>query len=783
MSQGWNRKAWLAATAIASVGCVAVRAEPARAQDPSNGGVASVEEVIVTATKTAQRIEDVPISISAYRQERMDQLGMRSVEDITTLTPGVQIEAVRERSSGANISIRGVSSRIGAGTTGIYIDDAPIQVRVIGYDATNVYPQVFDLERVEVLRGPQGTLYGAGSMGGNVRFITPKPSLDNFQAYGRAELAATDGGGPSYEAGVAVGGPILEGRVGARISAWARRDGGWVDREDFQSHQVTDKNSNYTDSGVFRAALAFAPNDDLTITPSIYYQQIRVNDTSAYWSTLSDRKDRVYRNGYPLYQDYEDYFVLPNLLVEYDLGGVKLSSSTSYFKRKAENEWDYSTVVPAVLSKGAFQTLPGYTAISYFEDEQENLTEEIRLQGGGPQSRFSWVAGVYYGNMIQSNFQSLDAVNYDFLLNAFKLPPSALPPLADGGAYGPSALLIMNKTVDEQVAAFGEANFRVTDALTITAGLRVAHTKLEFANGQAGPFNGPVTGGAATLKANPITPKISASYKIDPDNMVYATASKGYRIGGGNATLPRDLCRTETDRIGIDAAPSTYDSDTLWSYEVGSKNSFADGRFELNSSAFLINWKNIQQQVFLRCAFQYVENVGGARSVGFDVQARFKVDEELTLGGSVGYVDAKYTDDAYPNGNRALQPLVSDGDSLGVQPWSVVFTADYRRPLQDERTLYANATVAYHSRDKGLTAFLDPRSISYDPNRLSAQASTVVNARLGVEMGSFDVSLFAKNLLNANDRLTRNHDQLNSMLFKETSLRPRTIGVTATYRY
>jgi outer membrane receptor protein involved in Fe transport len=755
----------------------------AAAQTVASQDATALEEVVVTATKTTQLLQDVPISISAYRQERMDQLGIRNVQDIATLTPGVQIEAVRERASGTNISIRGVSSRIGAGTTGIYIDDAPIQVRVIGYDATNVYPLVFDLERVEVLRGPQGTLYGAGSMGGNLRFITPKPSLSRFQAYGRGEVADTAGGGLSYEAGAAVGAPIIEDRMALRVSAWARREGGWVDRADVRTGAITDRNSDYNDAAVVRAALTFAATDALTITPSIFYQTLRVNDASSYWSNLSERGADRYLNGYPLYQDYEDHFVLPNLLVEYDLGPVRLTSSTSYFKRRAENEWDYSTVVPAVLSSGAIQTLPGYTAVAYFEDEQENLTQELRLQNADPDARLTWVAGLFYGNMRQTNLQSIDAVNYAFLLRAFGLPPSALPPLADAGEYGLSTLLIHNKTVDQQFAIFGEANFKLTDRLTLTGGLRIARTKLEFANGQAGPFNGPITGGVASQTATPVTPKVGLKFDIDDRNMVYVTAAKGYRIGGGNAALPRDICRAEMDRIGISAAPETYDADTLWSYEVGAKNTLLDGRLELNSSAFLVDWKDIQQQVFLRCAFQYVENVGGARSVGFDLQARLKVSPELTLSGAVGYVHAEYTSDAYPNDNRNLQPLVADGNSLGIQPWSATLTADYERPLAGEGALYANATVTYRSEDKGRTPFLEPRSVSYDPGRLNAEAYTLVNLRAGVRFDTWDLSVFAENLFNDDARLSRNHDQVRTTIFRETSLRPRTVGVTTTYRY
>jgi iron complex outermembrane recepter protein len=221
----------------------------------------------------------------------------------------------------------------------------------------------------------------------------------------------------------------------------------------------------------------------------------------------------------------------------------------------------------------------------------------------------------------------------------------------------------------------------------------------------------------------------------------------------------------------------------LWSYEIGSKNSLFQDRLQINASAFLIDWEDIQQQVFLRCAFHYVENVGGARSVGFDVQARYQATDHLEIGGSVGYVDAYYTSDAYPNDNANLQPLVAEDNSLGIQPWSFVFTADYERPLSDKLALYANTTVTHRSRDDGTTAFLEPRSISYDPWRVNAEAATLLNVRLGFKIGGLDLSAFADNLLNDDARLSRNHDHLNTRLFKDTSLRPRTIGLTAIYRY
>src|ERR1700722_2158385 len=178
------------------------------AEMPSSG---PLEEVVVTATRRSERLQDVPISVTAFSQEKMDMQGLRNIDDVTRLTPGVAFSRNGTGSSAnyndesSDINIRGIDSAAGASTTGIYIDDTPIQSRHIGYGTQNAYPAVFDLERVEVLRGPQGTLFGASSEGGTVRFIQPQPSVDTSSGYMKSELAFTKNGDPTYQAGAAVG--------------------------------------------------------------------------------------------------------------------------------------------------------------------------------------------------------------------------------------------------------------------------------------------------------------------------------------------------------------------------------------------------------------------------------------------------------------------------------------------------------------------------------------------------------------------------------------------------
>src|SRR5450755_4123150 len=242
--------------------CLATAAsanDAATAAEPTAAG--GLEEIVVTATRREESINRVPISVTAFSQDMIDQKGIKDFQDIVRFTPGVTID-----NSGTNaISIRGISSSGGAGTTGIYIDDTPIQMRALGFNPDDTLPKTFDLDRVEVLRGPQGTLFGAGSEGGTVRYILTQPSVTKESTYARSEVSFTQYGEPSYEAGVAHGGPIIDGTLGFRASAWYRRDGGWIDRVDPTSGAVVDGNANHDQTLVLRLAGIWKPLDAVTV--------------------------------------------------------------------------------------------------------------------------------------------------------------------------------------------------------------------------------------------------------------------------------------------------------------------------------------------------------------------------------------------------------------------------------------------------------------------------------------------------------------------------------------
>src|SRR5882762_9952748 len=251
---------------------------------PSSG----LEEIVVTATRRSERLQDVPISVLALSQEKMDAQGLKNIDDLSRLSPGLSFQrngiGSAYNDEGSDINIRGVDSAAGTSTTGIYIDDTPVQTRHISFGNVNAFPALFDLDRIEVLRGPQGTLFGAGAEGGVVRFIAPEPDLKKPTGYARADVATTDGGSPSYEGGAAFGAPIIDDVLAFRASVSFRRDGGWVDRVGYTlspnsaaalpipvyDGNTTQSNANFSETTTARLAVTWKVSDTLEITPSIY---------------------------------------------------------------------------------------------------------------------------------------------------------------------------------------------------------------------------------------------------------------------------------------------------------------------------------------------------------------------------------------------------------------------------------------------------------------------------------------------------------------------------------
>ncbi len=739
-----------------------------------------LDEIVVTAQKREQNLIDVPISISATNRETMDLQGVRSIDDLMRMTPGLA-NIPTSTYGGETIAIRGINSNTGASTTGIYIDDTPIQTRDYLGVVNNSYPLVFDLDRVEVLRGPQGTLFGSGSEGGTVRFITPTPSLTASHVYGRADASYTDDGRPSEELGVAVETPIVTDEAGVRASVWGRHIGGYIDRVSHDTGAITGTNTNGEDDAAARIMVKITPTQALTITPSLYYQRTSRDDLDLFWPEAGE-----YRSWYGIPQPEVDQFVLPAVSVDYDFDAFSVKSISSYFSRRDDRIEDYAPLSIGALTGGTQSFVPG---VNFHErsdtlTNQQNWSEELRIASRtDANSRLTWLAGVFISGSSQ-RYRQTEVDNIGDLL------PVLFPGYTTLTFYGQDQLPghisfaenLRYKT-DER-AVFGEVTYGLTDRLKATAGVRVARSSFSFNDYQNGPFAGPAAfddGGQE--HETPVTPRFTLAYAVG-DGQVYATAAKGYRIGGANEQVPV-TCAADLAALGLTSVPSTYHSDTVWSYELGAKQRLFDRKVEVNGSLYWIDWSGIQGNIpLLDCGFGFNTNLGKAVSKGFDLQIQVAPLQNLLVTAALGYDDAAYSQTTYgviPAGATSPTILAKDGDGLGTPGWQAALSSTYSWAITGAVRAYAFGSYQYTGNYQRTGSV---GVVGYNPYTRNGAEIQLTSLRAGVRFGGWDVSTYVSNLFNEKAYLyfyqapSSGPDGARA----ETP-RPRTVGLTATFRY
>jgi outer membrane receptor protein involved in Fe transport len=801
----YRQRLLLAATVLISSGESGLAL--AQTADTGQSHGQAIEEVVVTATRRTEKLERVPISVSAFSDAKMDVLGVKNFSQLAKFTPGVTYDPDTN-----NIYIRGIDSTAGSGTTGIYIDDTPIQLRNLGFSSNNTLPSVFDLDRVEVLRGPQGTLFGAGSEGGTVRYIMAQPSLTDYTGLARSEVEFTQDGQPSYEDGAAFGGPIVDNELGFRVSGWYRRDGGWIDQVNYRTGLTTIPDANSTDTYVARGALTWAPISRLTITPSIDYQNRDNGDPDQYWVGLSNPDDGDYKVATPDRQIDKDRWYLASLNIHYAGDAAELISNTSMFGRGEHvngysgtlynlsyfqqilinNNYQFGSdpegdncapgqckinLYPLLTPDGInLPGLPDYIAHTNITNTQHDVTEELRLQSTDPNSRLTWVIGVFYAGNDQESKEEINDPELPqitkYLWNETLLQAWGENLLPNGDDY-------INDTLahDSQVAAFADATYALTDQWKLEAGLRYAHTQFDFTNYANGPQNFGPSSGNGGERENPVTPKVSVDFQVTPDDLIYGTIAEGYRIGGANPPFPLAAC-------GVPSVPSSYTSDSTWSYEVGAKDKWLGGKLQTDASVYYVDWNGIQQDVYLPlCGLQYTSNLGDAVSKGFDFQADYQVTGSLHLETSVGYTDARYSTFAYSaDGTLLSAPGQAIGSQPYISPWTLTVGAEYDFEMYGNES-YARLDDEFASQNNWPLTTQNPASESYDPHLVSDPATNTLGARAGMTFESWDVALFVNNLLDSHPRLDLNHQDSNTVLYEASTLRPRTGGIEVNYRF
>jgi outer membrane receptor protein involved in Fe transport len=807
----------------------------------------ALEEIVVTATRREESISKVPISITAMTQDALDQKGIRDFTEMVRFTPGVSIDT-----SGTNaISIRGISSSGGAGTTGIYIDDTPIQMRALGFNPDDTLPKTFDLDRVEVLRGPQGTLFGAGSEGGTVRYIMTQPSVTADSTYARAEVSYTQFGEPSYEGGVAHGGPIIDGILGFRASAWYRYDGGWINRVDESTGAIAEKNANYANTVALRLALLYEPADNVKITPSIMYQNKQQHDLSTYWPAYSNPGAGEFNDATPERIPIPDQYYLPALKIQADFAHVTLISNTSYYHRNELDAYQgtaydlayYQALgwpnalypgAPA-LGCGPASTTPtqpcswyplidasgvhmppgfaGYSTPNTMTNQQRTLTQEFRLQSNNDDSRWKWTVGAFFSYaqelsienlndpQINQLFTQLYGVTADSLFGSYYSCPG-FPSTGEAEPIPTCSIYYNNnKSVDRQVAGFGELSYKLTDQLSLTAGGRYADLGFSLTHFSDGYENyGPSNAGGSEHETA-FTPKLGLNFQADEHNLYYFTYAKGFRPGGYNPPLiPACGPGLIADGFANGEAPQTYSSDTTQSFEIGSKNNFAD-RLKIAASVYYIEWDGIQQNVYVggNCGLQFTDNLGTAVAKGFDLHADAVVGGGLSIEASIGYTDARFT-------KTSQSDLAIKGDAISGEaainyspgtnaPWTIAVGPNFAFKAFD-REAFVRLDWEYTSRNPWLAPVQDTRSTQYNPNAYTLPSTSFTSLRSGIRLGGWEVSAFIDNLFDSHTLLNyaqvqqdsfnpvniANPTTPNSVQQNDFTWRPRTIGITATFR-
>lgn len=788
-------------------------------------------EVTVTAQRREETLSKVPISVTALTQADIDNKGIKDISDVARFTPGINVD----NSGTNNISIRGIASSGGAGTTGIYIDDTPIQMRALAFNPDEALPKAFDIDRVEVLRGPQGTLFGAGSEGGTVRYITTQPSLTKTTVYSRNEVSFTQGGDPSFESGIAVGGPVIDGKLGVRGTVWYRRDGGWIDRVDPTADNpqtaVVDRNANHADNVMIRLAALWAPSDNWTVTPSIYYQNRNIHDASNYWPLYSNPSDNSFVSGNPTQRPEPDKFYLPALKIQGDFGAFQLISNTSYFHRTNTTGYDgtlynlgfYQTFgvqdgvgYPLLDSTGVHlpAEIANYRSPATVDNDQQNFTQEIRLQSNDPAAKLLWTAGVFFSSNRQQYLEQIHDPQLEAFSEAiFGVPYTDIYSYDDGTGnfipvpfdprYPTDSYFLSTHARDKQYAAFGEATYAVTDQLKVTLGARFSRTEFSFDSETGGPqLFAPNQTSNPGSKENSFTPKVNIAYQMDPNNLFYATYAKGFRPGGGNNPLPQAACAQDFATFGIDKSPDSYRSDSVHSYEIGAKNNF-NNRIRIATSLYYIKWNNIQQTVVPPvCQISFITNLGKATAKGADLQAQVAVTDALSAELTAGYTDARFTQDSAfatsPNlpPDQIPAPVVRSGNAIVGEsgqpgaPFTLSIGAEYKFAMFEHQS-FVRMDFEYQGRNHWLSPRQDPGTAQFSSYNYTLSATKFMSARAGMAIGGWSVEPFVDNLLNTHTvvnydfTIDPNVDPTTnfSALQRQYTFRPRTYGVTATFRY
>ena len=768
-------------------------------------GKSELDEIVVTAEKRESTVQATAIAMTAMSAGDLLQANITSVQDLIGTVPGLSARTAGPGQT--EYEMRGLGSSGGSvATVGFYLDETPLAASAVALNGRTVIDaDLFDLNHTEVLRGPQGTLYGGGSMGGTIKLVTNPPKLHEFEGAVEGDTSQTTGGSTNGRGSLMLNFPIGE-KLALRVVTTEKYISGWIDRNVIAAGefpyptnfgncgpyyfctrgnveaapiatQVKGSNLERFFSG--RASALFQASDELTITGNFMYQRI---DADGYNNYQSPPDNQAIYQPYDIMEPYYDSFKLWSLKVSYDMDFANLTSATSYWKRDVYQSTDSTEAIQNIFNLTTF--IPNLYSEN---DPTTQIAQELRLTSRGD-GNLQWVGGLFYSDL-HSGY-----ITYN--QNAAIATATACPPTNPTGGQcppgtgynpngGPNPEGIIfndnNPNILKQKAIFGEANYKITPTLKLTTGLRFY--KFDISNDSNQRGLGTATGSevptisSASGSNTSLLPKVNISYEPTSDLTLYSTLAKGSRPGGVNLPIP--LSDTSYYYCGgVDAShpggsgpsylthqPAYYSPDDIWSFEMGEKARFDDRRFTVNADVFYVKWHNIQQLIVLSCGYPYNTNVGDAKTYGPELETSARITDSITVDLAGAYTQAYISS---PVSTPGL-PLASGTRINNIPKYTGNLAFNYETMLNADYKLTGRLAEAY----------VGPvHDVAYYSETLGSYG--LMDFRLAVGKAPWEVGLFGTNLTNKHAALTIDNTVFawqQPTITRVSTNQPRTIGV------
>ncbi len=789
---------------------IAVTALPLFAQTQTAEEPKVREEMVVTARKVEESAQEVPISVAAPSESQLRDRGAETLEDVAANVAGFTVQNAGPGQS--QVGMRGISAgriiRDQPGVkeqVGVYLDESVISLSLFTPDI-----DLFDMSRIEVLRGPQGTLFGSGSLAGTVRYISNTPKLGIDESVAELSLNSMTDGGVGGSAKYAGNIPIGD-RAAMRAVAYYTQYGGYIDA--VQPGLSIDEDVNSGHRAGARVAFRFQPNDRLTITPRLLYQEVdfdgwnRIDVYNILGNPFTTTRPAVQlgerRVFIQLDEPVTDEFLLGDVNLEYDFGPAKLTSVTSFTDRDILVIRDAGSLTASITggSFGAPESVYTIDAPLFDATEAQGFTQEVRLSASRP--RLNWVTGIFYSDSTRDYGQNLPVIGFEDRCRIVNCGPLSGLSTAGTKLANKDELFKSDLHYDyTQLAIFGEANFAVTDRLELTGGLRYYDFSEDRAQVFDGLFADPIDS-TGSVDADGFAPRVIVSYKLTDATRVNAQISKGFRLGGINDPLNLPLC-TPGD-LAIYGGRGNWEDETLWNYEVGAKSTIMGGRGTFNAAAYYTDIEDLQATVTAgSCSSRIILSVPSARSTGIEAEFELAPNDNFDFAISGNYNNSELSS-SFTVPNAAGVPVVIAGIEEGnrlpsVPEFQAAAAATYRWQMRQGLAGYLSGVYQHvgsrytqiGDQEAGfgtvdLTSFSGQIGGPFTQNTFrfnpELPAYDLLNLRVGFLRGNWDTALFINNVTDERAFLALDIERGSLARVSYMTNTPRTFGVSTRVNF